>query len=68
MLRLYFGINVLYSIIVRVKTDIGYFAELGYKSSNILKIFLIFKKYSYNTRVYLIGLSSRLYFLSRGHK
>jgi hypothetical protein len=68
MLRLYFSINILYGIIVRVEADIGYFAKLGHKGSDAFKILLIFKKYSYSTRIYFIKFSSRLYLFSRKYK
>jgi hypothetical protein len=68
MLRLCFSINILYGIIVRVKANIGYFAEFGYKGSNALKILFIFKKYSYSARIRLVRLSGRLYLFGKGYK
>jgi hypothetical protein len=68
MPRLFSIISIFYSIIVRVETNIGYFIKLGYKSSNILKILFIFKKYSYSARIYLVGLNSYLYLFGKKYK
>jgi hypothetical protein len=68
MLRLCSSINILYSIIVKIETNVGYFIELGYKSSNTLKVLFILKKYGYGARIRLVRLSSRLYLFGKKYK